>query len=460
MTSNSKNNFNFKKNLFSDANDRIFHVKKCFQDLSPFIENSQISCGWRNKIKKVIFLMSSSRGGSSVTSELLKHSQSFLHFQGEINPALSVVGLTPPNTNSNCDELTEHDYNEAELDGKIDLIEKILSLDIGSPLQYFSSKEEIQQYAAQILFRLCLQWPEEIFDVEWALEQSLISLDETNNILGSLINHSNILNFFILFLSRIRKRHPCIKPVYYDLNINNSYLNDNDVINCHCPPSNTIFEEPPFIIIKPFKIHEKDFYIKQLLIKTPANNYRINFWKKFFPNASYRIIHLTRHPGASINGLVDGWKHHGFHYAPVNGLSISGYSDEIPFGDIWWKFDMPPGWEERRTESLYNVASFQWSSAHKTLLNLHDVNNIPYFQIKFEDLFHTNKPSIQSINTLSKWIFDDYQLGKLAQYSLPPVMSTKPPNHDRWLKRYKEIIPYISEKEICYISRLLGYKFE
>lgn len=433
--------------------DRIVKVEKWLNELSSNLSQVQLEPGWRKEVKNVIFLASSSRGGSSATSELLKHSSSLLHFQGEINPALAAVGLTPPFTESNSDELTNDDFNKAEIDGRIDLVEKILSVDIGYPLPRFTCQEAIKNYSVQLLFRLRLQWPNECFDTKWIMEQSLIALKETK-VLNSEISERLIIKAFRHFLHKIRDRHPCVQPAYYDLN----HFNNHGIIKHHLPPSNTILEETPFIVIRPFKVVNEDLYNKPLLIKTPSNNYRLEFWKRFFPNACHKIIHLTRHPGASINGLIDGWKYHGFHYALLDNLSISGYTDEIPFGDLWWKFDLPPGWQEKRNDNLLSVASFQWTSAHNALLNQHGYDGKSYFALKFEDLFNHRHASIKHLSTLSQWIFNDQRLCLLTHCVIPPVMSTNPPNHDRWKKKYDEIIPYISEEESRYISNILGYK--
>lgn len=83
------------------------------------------------------------------------------------------------------------------------------------------------------------------------------------------------------------------------------------------------------------------------MIKTPGNAYRLGFLRAAFPNARLRVLHLTRNPAASVNGLVDGWLHHGFHaYRLDEPLRITGYADVRPADRHWWKFDLPPSWPE------------------------------------------------------------------------------------------------------------------
>src|SRR4030095_12643091 len=60
------------------------------------------ACAWtdgrtfRESVKHVVLLSSSSRGGSSVLAEYLRSSRSMLHLRGELNAFLVVHGLRHP----------------------------------------------------------------------------------------------------------------------------------------------------------------------------------------------------------------------------------------------------------------------------------------------------------------------------------------------------------------------------
>src|SRR5437660_12935127 len=57
------------------------------------------------KVRDVVVLASSSRGGSSMLAEMLRASSSLVHLQAEINPFLRLVGLAFPTSGTNSDEL-------------------------------------------------------------------------------------------------------------------------------------------------------------------------------------------------------------------------------------------------------------------------------------------------------------------------------------------------------------------
>ena len=58
-------------------------------------------------LREVVFLCSSSRGGSSITAEWLRQHKGLLHLRAEINPLLNRAKLVFPYS-STSDELTEH----------------------------------------------------------------------------------------------------------------------------------------------------------------------------------------------------------------------------------------------------------------------------------------------------------------------------------------------------------------
>ncbi|MDP9071610.1 MAG: sulfotransferase [Actinomycetota bacterium] len=83
---------------------------------------------------------------------------------------------------------------------------------------------------------------------------------------------------------------------------------------------------------------------RPLVLSTPRNAFRLAFLRSLFPAARFRVVHLTRNPAASVNGLIDGWLHHGFFNMAVDEpLAIAGYTDAFPlWGDRWWCYDFPP----------------------------------------------------------------------------------------------------------------------
>ena len=108
---------------------------------------------------------------------------------------------------------------------------------------------------------------------------------------------------------------------------------------------------------------------RPLLLKASMDAYRIPFLRRLFPDARLRLIHLTRNPAAAVNGMMDGWLHHGFfshNLADRVVLDIEGYSGW--WVRSWWNFDLPPGWRRVVAQPLAGVCAAQWASAHTAIM--------------------------------------------------------------------------------------------
>src|SRR5579875_3520937 len=49
-----------------------------------------------SRVRDLVFIASSSRGGSSMLAEMLRYSPDMIHLQGELNPVLRLAGLSFP----------------------------------------------------------------------------------------------------------------------------------------------------------------------------------------------------------------------------------------------------------------------------------------------------------------------------------------------------------------------------
>ena len=66
-------------------------------------------CVELDRIREVVVVASSSRGGSSMLMELLRHSEHLLHLQAELNPFLVLAELGWPHSGSDSDRLEPSD---------------------------------------------------------------------------------------------------------------------------------------------------------------------------------------------------------------------------------------------------------------------------------------------------------------------------------------------------------------
>ena len=173
----------------------------------------------------------------------------------------------------------------------------------------------------------------------------------------------------------------------------------------------------------------------------------MEFIRQWFPNATIKVLHLTRYPAAAVNGLIDGWHHHGFFsHRLEQPVDITDYSDRYPqWGPHWWKFDLPPGWQHFTKQSLTEVCAFQWKSAHHHILQ--DLNKHPdtdYMRVAFEDLLQTDNQDVCA--RIADWL----GVSKIGNcHTMPPIMATSPPAHNRWRERAAMIQPVL-ERTGCY----------
>lgn len=422
------------------------------------------------QIKEVVVIASSSRGGSSIFSEILRHSPELLHFKGEINPFLTLAGLSYPRSGRAGDVLEEQDAGPHHA-AKIARLEKEMTFDVGvsGPVD-LNDAELYRRFVHDLHWRLCVQWPELDLSLDFISGQVSRTLGELCRQHGwQSGSFPNAPLFHAIFLRNLRTEHQAINPYYYDL--------PPDLIRQYCPdaienyntPSSCIIEEPPFVPIVPRRYISKEMANSlPLIFKTPSNVYRLPFLKKLFPNARFRILHLVRNPADSINGLVDGWLYHGFfsHHLP-QALNISGYSDRYPaWGQSWWKYDLPPGWRQWTDRPLEHVCGFQWQSAHREILDYIDHSQTDFLRIKFEDVIGAAAKSRQVFTQIAHWLGIDgtEMIHAAVAEDLPPVMTTTtlPPRKRRWFKKAALIRPVLTDQRlnIQATAKQLGYRLD
>src|SRR5207302_3293878 len=110
-------------------------------------------------------------------------------------------------------------------------------------------------------------------------------------------------------------------------------------------------------------------------------------------------------PAATINGLYDGWRSRWFHsHQMAEPLRIRGYTDEFPASARWWKFDLPPGWQEYADADLLEVCAFQWRSAHEAILAETASGDVDHIQIRFEEILSGPQRRIDTLRRLGAWL--------------------------------------------------------
>ncbi|MDP2310756.1 MAG: sulfotransferase [Pseudomonadota bacterium] len=413
------------------------------------------------RVRTVVVIGSSSRGGSSIFAEILRRTPQLLHFRAEVNPFFVLAGLSWPESGTGCDALCAMDAPTRTDDLSADL-----AFDCGTALDTLPDEASVARFVVDLTVRLTLQWPTvavALPDVRAAVAATLATLEDQHGWPPGGFPDAQL--FHVLFLARMRRIYPTINPHYYDISRALVELHDPTAPLPDGPPSLLLIEEPPFVPIVPWRRASIEALgTRPVIVKTPSNAYRLPFLQALFPNAEIKLLHLTRNVAASVNGLYDGWRFPGFYSHRVHlPLRIAGYTDTFPaWGDRWWKFDLPPNWQAWTDRDLEEVCAFQWRSAHRAILDWiagDPARRDRVLRLRFEDVVGARERREDLFGALAQWlgITLDPPLTALLDGALPPVMATEAPRHRRWFKRADLLSPVLSDPLSRELMEQLGY---
>lgn len=413
---------------------------------------------WRAKVRRVAVILTSSRSGSTLFKSALARHPGIAALDGEAEPYLALsgngFGVSPGCASDAISRLANQD---ALADNIFD------GLTIASP--HMAPLAELQTRWSR---RLLLQFPALFASKEaYTRLQKLLA-----DAFGDAIEHGRQmpepkLAHAILELAFRRERW---RLDYYDGGHGPGLARPFDEAHK--------IEEPPFVLpaLRRRQCTEADLASKVLLFKTPSDAYRPGLYQQLFPQAEIRHIHLTRGYAQSVNGLMDGWLSptgffaHDMARAGVQ-LAISGYSDQRPFGQRWWKFDLPPNWRAFTASRLEEVCLNQWLSCHRHILD----SGVQTQRIAFEDFL---ADPAATLARASRWLdlppllppplpplLPPYLQAPLpaagssrAAWELPVTMATETPAPGRWRKRRELLLPMAQQPEVARIMRELGYQ--
>jgi hypothetical protein len=404
-------------------------------------------------IRQVILMLSASRGGSSLLFHLLAQTGQLLSLDGEHVPYYKLNSFSAFESNSSSDEISS--AANGDISGLSQDI--IAGLGMGPELK----QPDIDEFANRLALQFPLQWPRLNISAEeliWHIRRAYTTFYAHHSQWDS--------SLYLLWLFQLmRSTHPQVNPYYYDLL---STGREKYFIGCQAalepPDPYYCLEEPPFIAVRPRKYPEvKDIKEKPLLLKASIDAYRLPLLSALFPNAEFKVIHLVRNPAASINGLYDGWLDRGFYSYNLASygeeLAIQGYSDRYAWGRDWWNFDLPPQWEKLINMPLEYVCGAQWLGSHEAIINnLASLRHYSVMRVCFEDIILSTAHRYQTIERILKFIGIDKDTELWSILQRPPViMSTRPPQIDRWLARKDLLFPVLHQASIKSMSHELGY---
>ncbi len=180
----------------------------------------------------------------------------------------------------------------------------------------------------------------------------------------------------------------------------------------------------------------KNLFMQEYRIveKTPKSCFRISFIDKLFNN-DCKFIFIKRDGRSNINSLMEGWKVPNKYIRRQElgvKLDIRGYEGK------YWKYVLPPGWEDYTTKSLEEVCAFQWISSNKYALDgLSLVNDNRKYVLTYEELSENTYETMKKLCDYIEIPFSD-ELEKLSKN--PPLVNyvTKP-EKEKWKKNKNQI---------------------
>ena len=332
----------------------------------------------------VLFIVTAPRGGSSLLFDILRHHEATCSLDGEHDRWFTLDGIGYPALES---DVVPADFDSFDR-------ERLLT-DLLAEVGATERSGDLRHRVDNTLIRLPLQFPDRDLPYEQIRDQLLdgVPFDEILEELG-------------------------IPPLQYD-----EYAERD----ADSPFENETIEDRPFVSSHRHKRGlTADDFDRTLVLKASGDAYRLPWIREqLFPETDVKVVHLTRNPAASINGLYDGWRlNRGFQTYNVGDLDIDGYDGSL------WCYDLPPGGV--RDGDLIDICLLQWAQAHRHILDGRDAFD-DVLRVRFEDLLTDTRATIEEIVQFA-------ELGEaplLSENVEDPnkVMTTKEPRHARWRDR-------------------------
>lgn len=393
----------------------------------------------RNDVRQVTVILAGSRTGSSFLFSALKSLGQWITPTGEETPFYRLAGLGQFNGLDYSDVISDQIPKEV-----LDKAFNFLAADLGITDAQPQDRELLAQ---KFLSRFEIQWPGRIPSTHLIQIQAKL----VSELKRLPIDWTHWSSSYLSWIDRLEEQGFAVdRAAYFAAKRSKFPL--------------TLREEPPFITAEAkVPLTRELAQNKTLLLKTSTNIYRTKFLRALFPNAEFRWILLRRNPLATISALMDGWLSGGFHshdIHPYGELEIMGYSDVEVGGQRYWKFDMPPGWQQFRAAPLADVCAFQWLSAYQTLDQFRSDCQERLMEVSYEDLLSSNSDRLlQKIHS-----FCGVPLRQNVRWSRDQAIATvAPPAKGKWKKRQNQILRFIeegSENSVISVAKNFGYQPE
>ncbi|HAT30734.1 MAG TPA: hypothetical protein DCW29_07740 [Janthinobacterium sp.] len=383
------------------------------------------------RVRNVLVILGNSRSGSSLVKRMLAGHPDIATLDGEMEALLALTG-NGFGDSGDSDAI-------GVLHNRLELADNIFA-ELSVPVATRAASPLLKK---QWENRLLLQFPV-LFTQPGAHAALLRALDEAL-LEGAARGIAGEEQWQGLILATVFREQPW-RLQYYD----GKAARDSG----RCFDEALKIEEPPFVVPRQYgrACTAADLECKILLFKAPADVYRIGMYEQLFPQARVDYLHLSRGYAQSVNGLMDGWLSpvgffsHDLRRVGVR-LDIKGYSELLPFGRHWWKFDLPPNWRQFTASGLDEVCLNQWLASHQAILGA----SVAALRLRFEDFLAAPPAFMRALGL---------HLG-LSPFAvpaaLPVTMATEAPRPMRWKKREAQLLALGERREVRAMMETLGY---
>lgn len=391
--------------------------------------------------RRAVVILSASRSYSSLLFALLRSTDLYVSLQGEHSHLYKMSGISAPLTVDADDALIHTSdktcrrfRSELEWELAVDAMDGRFPRDV----------------ALRVAYRLYAQWDDlpppadlvpAIAGVIRSIEFQALDTPEGR---------------FLEIVRSLRYQGIAIDPWYYDIPPSAVTAFFPALPVPHGPPTpSAAVEESPFVVPRteagPGQGRPRSDDAP-LLLKASVDAHRVALLARLFgPDTT--VVHLTRNPGASISGLMDGWLSHKFYSQPLpeGYLNITDYSMTESGRDGWWKFDAPPGWQGVRSSKLADVCAYQWTEAHRSIATSRCL--APLLRVKGEELVVGDRQRL-----LDAALKESGLPTRRVEASVNPVsMATHPPEPRRWWRRTSQLTEVLASDAVRSTAASLGY---
>lgn len=384
-------------------------------------------------IPNIVFLLSSSRAGSSVTKGILSNqaktaNAKILGLPGEQRPYLMLSRTDFSNLKQVSDE-----FESTSVDKKI--LEYMLMSEIGYQID---KTDRLEAFSARVLSRIVIQYPEQDISLGNSLGKIYDCVKEVCSINRTPNEYHK--HYSMQLLTKLSQKIG-FDYRWYD-NSSTKEIQTAHVMNPKLSRAKVFIEEAPFVIPEPWENATwKDIENGVLLLKDPSDCWHMGVWENLFNPDSIKTLCLYRRAEEVVNGIFDGWNsEYGFMtYRVQENISLEGYklSDKR-----WLNFSTNRKIIDNIINGKYahllEIAYDQWFLAYQSIQLLS--NKFETYTIGSRNAMgfdYIRLDAVNAINEISEWLNVSSSVSLIASakaLSKNRIMVTPgtKPKIDRW----------------------------